>query len=1492
MLLNLVAGGESPTVVLAPHLAAYLILSYPFNSSIASEMSSARSVSPAVRARVSAQRLSNGPSAAAADANSNGTVASDLSSMNSAGAKHKSSSVNHARSVSLLVSSTSRTRPASPASRVGISPGHSSGNIAQLKANHTNGAARRSVSPAATGGRAGASKPTLRRSLSPSPAVTAYAALAVVSPNGTSQKKRISTPRSSNAQSSRVSAVARMSEEISFEAAIAEQKIAAAAAAIRSAAELSEQTALPSLPSPPPPEADAGLLSPDDEVDTERLVEAVTERFSPGAMPARRSPPATVAAPAPSSVPAAAAAAADIEYTSPPPARRAQPSEASFVTPSTRRSTAAPDADFSSPPVSRRSQSFSVLAKPESHSRARNLSVTPTTAAAVSVGLRPIAEQASRTTVIIDTVPSDKIVRGKGTAATNASASAAEPAIEVDSLVQVCIRIRPMNSMEISTGQSVAWSWSSVVTAASSSASSGGRSAPQQRRTKTKYQITQTYFAASSIAATNAAIEASLSPISAASAVVSTSATSKHMTAATFAFDHLFGPSSSNADLFAEIGAKAVKQVLAGYHACIFAYGQTSSGKSHSIHGAHHDPGMIPLSISSIFDFISSSSLRRDYVLRVAYLEVYNEVINDLLNPLATNLSIKENANKGIFIEGLKDSVVVSPEQIFALLSAGEAQRHVGKTNYNEASSRSHTIFQIIVESSDRSTEDSEDSAELGMEGAVAKPRKSITRSATFSCVDLAGSENAVKAALAPSGASQYGRSGNTAASRVQETGYINRSLLALGHVIYKLSEASTMNQTNNPGAAAAVGHIPYRDSKLTRLLQPSLSGSACVSIIATVSPSSSNVEETISTLKFARRAKRIRNEPKVNEVADASTLLIRKYREEITRLKQELEDWKKKHELHTQHVLSYPYPAIATGEEETKTQMTPTVKDSESKPGAADTKREGSSSSSLQLPSPGRRGAASTGSSEAASPFDSDEDDDALRAYKARPSSPVGSGMTPRQGPQDRGGSPGAESSDGGSPLPSTESSLTAQIEQLTRLILSSNATKPIASPTAKAGNREDEIGSDTKPSTSRFTFAPVAESSAKSSAAATPSSSASESLPSSGPLSPVSSTSGGLSIYARGGSGSNMSSVAATPISRSNASAAAAAAMVAHPVSGMGSVALTTYMDIAAANSLSNTTSASAVPVGFSLAAGALTRHPVFTADQIPWGANPQFFPTESNPILYWTRGSLESHYVHLLSAYASGCERNRELLSGRKAWEDAMQSERNKREAQRAEMERIAGPLLARLQAHLNGSSTSTGANSDAAERDLLREATRVLGEIQVLVAQPAGDAPEKRRSSFTSPLSEIRSMLKSPPQQPQSPRGVPSSVSAATKPTSPAEAAPEISELLSSLSAAATQAVAARSPASPGVPPATVSANQPSSTPQDASASSKQQEARKAEEELRRFMQSVSVGTSSEPSASSPAYAGSSASASVEAAEDPAAAILRLLKETQAAGANHS
>ncbi|XP_057966140.1 kinesin-like protein KIN-7D, mitochondrial isoform X2 [Malania oleifera] len=284
---------------------------------------------------------------------------------------------------------------------------------------------------------------------------------------------------------------------------------------------------------------------------------------------------------------------------------------------------------------------------------------------------------------------------------------------------------------------------------------------------------------------------------------------------------------------------------MEGVNGTVFAYGVTSSGKTHTMHGDQNSPGIIPLAIKDVFSIIQDTP-GREFLLRVSYLEIYNEVINDLLDPTGQNLRVREDV-QGTYVEGIKEEVVLSPGHALSFIAAGEEHRHVGSNNFNLLSSRSHTIFTLMIESSAHGDE---------YDGVIFSQ---------LNLIDLAGSESSKT---------------ETTGLRRKEGSYINKSLLTLGTVIGKLSE----------GRAS---HVPYRDSKLTRLLQSSLSGHGHVSLICTVTPASSNMEETHNTLKFASRAKRVEIYASRNKIIDEKSL-IKKYQREISVLKHELDQMRK----------------------------------------------------------------------------------------------------------------------------------------------------------------------------------------------------------------------------------------------------------------------------------------------------------------------------------------------------------------------------------------------------------------------------------------------------------------------------------------------------------------------------------------------------------------------------------------------------------------------
>ncbi|KAG5624914.1 hypothetical protein H5410_010132 [Solanum commersonii] len=309
--------------------------------------------------------------------------------------------------------------------------------------------------------------------------------------------------------------------------------------------------------------------------------------------------------------------------------------------------------------------------------------------------------------------------------------------------------------------------------------------------------------------------------------------------ATAFAFDRVFGPDTCTQEVYEVSARPVVKAAMEGINGTVFAYGVTSSGKTHTMHGDQNSPGIIPLAIKDVFSIIQDTP-GREFLLRVSYLEIYNEVINDLLDPTGQNLRVREDT-QGTYVEGMKEEVVLSAGHALSFIAAGEEHRHVGSNNFNLFSSRSHTIFTLMIESSAHGDE---------YDGVIFSQ---------LNLIDLAGSESSKT---------------ETTGLRRKEGSYINKSLLTLGTVIGKLSEGKAF-------------HVPYRDSKLTRLLQSSLSGHG--HLICTITPASSNMEETHNTLKFASRAKRVEIYASRNKIIDEKSL-IKKYQKEISCLKEELD--------------------------------------------------------------------------------------------------------------------------------------------------------------------------------------------------------------------------------------------------------------------------------------------------------------------------------------------------------------------------------------------------------------------------------------------------------------------------------------------------------------------------------------------------------------------------------------------------------------------------
>uniref|UniRef100_A0A0D9Y105 Kinesin motor domain-containing protein n=1 Tax=Leersia perrieri TaxID=77586 RepID=A0A0D9Y105_9ORYZ len=331
-----------------------------------------------------------------------------------------------------------------------------------------------------------------------------------------------------------------------------------------------------------------------------------------------------------------------------------------------------------------------------------------------------------------------------------------------------------------------------------------------------------------------------------------------------FTFDHVACEAVNQEVLFRVAGLPMVENCMAGYNSCIFAYGQTGSGKTYTMLGEiselevrpSPDRGMTPRIFEFLFARIraeeeSRSDEKLKYNCKCSFLEIYNEQITDLLDPSSTNLPLREDMRKGVYVENLTELEVGSVSDIIKLLMQGSANRKVAATNMNRESSRSHSVFTCIIES------------------RWEKDSASNLRFARLNLVDLAGSERQ--------------RTSGAEGERLKEAANINKSLSTLGLVIMSLVDQAHGKQR----------HVPYRDSRLTFLLQDSLGGNSKTMIIANVSPSVCSASETLSTLKFAQRARLIQNNAVVNEDASGDVLALQ---HQIRLLKEELAVLKRQH--------------------------------------------------------------------------------------------------------------------------------------------------------------------------------------------------------------------------------------------------------------------------------------------------------------------------------------------------------------------------------------------------------------------------------------------------------------------------------------------------------------------------------------------------------------------------------------------------------------------
>ncbi|KAK5006917.1 hypothetical protein LTR28_005906, partial [Elasticomyces elasticus] len=292
-------------------------------------------------------------------------------------------------------------------------------------------------------------------------------------------------------------------------------------------------------------------------------------------------------------------------------------------------------------------------------------------------------------------------------------------------------------------------------------------------------------------------------------------------------YDNVFTPHDSNARVYDHSAKRLVRRVMQGYHGTVFAYGTTGTGKTFSMQGTAHSPGVIPLAITDIFSYIRETPTR-EFLLRASYLEIYNERIYDLLAQSAAatadgvapqpqqqeEIKLREDGKRGVYATPLKEEIVQSPNQLLRVISRGDQARRTASTQHNARSSRSHAVVQIVVESRERTpglapTKGSRRPAPILPGGVLVS---------TLSLIDLAGSERAAESK-----------------ARRTEGAHINKSLLTLGTVVARLSGEKDRDAKPTTELDREGRHLPYRDSKLTRLLQPALSGDSLVSILCTV---------------------------------------------------------------------------------------------------------------------------------------------------------------------------------------------------------------------------------------------------------------------------------------------------------------------------------------------------------------------------------------------------------------------------------------------------------------------------------------------------------------------------------------------------------------------------------------------------------------------------------------------------------------------------------
>ena len=320
-----------------------------------------------------------------------------------------------------------------------------------------------------------------------------------------------------------------------------------------------------------------------------------------------------------------------------------------------------------------------------------------------------------------------------------------------------------------------------------------------------------------------------------------------------YAFDIVFDDDVGQLEVFEKTSKGLVSGVLDGYNASVFAYGATGAGKTHTMLGSLEEPGIMVKTLHEIYGAMEADFQDSKFKVTLSYVEIYNEMIKDLLSPEGIDLKLNEDPVRGMVVQGVTEFGASTADEILELLHRGNLHRTVEPTAANQVSSRSHAVLQVTIEQSERTAH---------VTGNV--------RIGKLSMVDLAGSERASKT--------------DNKGARLKEGANINRSLLALGNCITALADKKR------------VGHVPYRDSKMTRLLKDSLGGNCRTVMIASISPSHRQFEETVNTLKYANRAKNLKTQVARNVMSVSAHIaeyqrIIMELRNQVSGLKNQLQD-------------------------------------------------------------------------------------------------------------------------------------------------------------------------------------------------------------------------------------------------------------------------------------------------------------------------------------------------------------------------------------------------------------------------------------------------------------------------------------------------------------------------------------------------------------------------------------------------------------------------